>query len=73
MGPGRVFGMRRTGKALSIERLVSLMSSVKLEIPIAGITQNKADLIVADFNHERARHVWSSAGPVADQCICRLL
>jgi hypothetical protein len=57
MGPRRVFGMRRTCKALSIERLVSRMSSVKLEVPIAGITHDKANLIIADFDYVRAGHV----------------
>jgi hypothetical protein len=57
MGPRRVFGMRCTCKALSIEQLVGRMSSVKLEFPIAGITHDKADLIIADFDHVRARHV----------------
>jgi hypothetical protein len=57
MGPRCVFGMGGTCKALSIERLVGCMSSVKLEFPIAGITHDKADLIIADFDHVRARHV----------------
>jgi hypothetical protein len=57
MGPHRPFGMRCTCKALSIQGLVGCMSSVKLEFPIAGITQDQADLIVADFNYVSARHV----------------
>jgi len=57
MGPGRPFGMRCTCKALSIQGLVGCMSSVELEFPIAGITHDKANLIIADFDYVRAGHV----------------
>jgi hypothetical protein len=69
MGPRRVFGMGRACKALSIERLVGRMGSVKLEFPITCVTQDKADLIIANFDHVRARHISSSAGPVADSAV----
>jgi hypothetical protein len=49
--------MGGTCKALSIERLVGCMRSVKLKFAIAGISHDEADLIIADFDYVRARHV----------------